>query len=534
MINIEKFKAFMDKSSYVIEITKAELDNLSEKQRNDFHYDPNLHESPFSIFHAEFEKPSWYAHNMADIPMAKNDNDESDSVQYIADHAFDYLCTSNLVTQFPAMAVKEKVKNVIRIAWCNHPGVAVYRSANCKLDTGHLQTCDNVALRIHLNYLRKKSFPLDRLMEMTGNVSAMVEFNDRLPKYTSSVPQAWLYGRTSETAFPLFRCEEGKKTNYLKHNYTFMLKINDLLRMQALDYERDDKGVPIKDSNDCFVYNKDNRWRDMPVNLKWLEGNYTLRSKIPIPRLRARYSKITKIEKNNILKSCNKEKHKNNKENEYDSKGRKAVHEIPFDDYKAFDAPNPTTFDSNATVEIESNEPTRALFWVAESQEALKYNCHGNYTTCPTNLFEGQNPCEKYTFTVGGKPKAVEMPCDANFDEEYHLFGTSPFEIGYNVMSISYEPSSVDNTKGSIYSSSRSTKGNLVVRISNKDPYHIEDSNKDENAGEMEVLQEMEHLNLVSNKSSMEFILKARALISKKITFFVDKDGLNKFEILNY
>ncbi len=524
-----------DKSSHTIEITKAELDNLSSKQRDDFHFDPSKGDSPFSIFHAEFEKPTWYAHNMSEVSV-ENKNEATSSLTYEADHAFDYICTSNLVTTFPALAVAENVKKVIKIAWTNHPGVAVHKTANCKLNTDHLQECDNVSMNIFLNYLRKKSFPEGRLMEMTGNVPSMVEFSDRLPNYKTSVPQPWLYARTSETAFPLFRCEEGKKINKLRHNYTFMLEICKLLRMQALDYERDDNGKPVTDDNGKYLYNTDNRWVDIPVNLKYIVGNYTLKSKIQTPALRARYAKITKVEKNNILKSCGSKDDPNNiKDNKlYDSKGRKAVHEMPFDDFKPFDAPNPTTFDSNATVEVESNEPCRALFWVAENQEALKYNCHGNYTTVPTDIYSGQNPCEMYSFTVGGKHKTLELTSDANYDEEYHLFGTSPYDIGYNVMAISYEPASVDNTKGSIYSSSRSTKGNLIVRISNKDPYHIDDLSKNDTANESEVLNEMERLNIDNNKTTMSFILKARALLAKKIIFYVDKEGMNKFEVSSY
>ena len=158
--------------------------------------------------------------------------------------------------------------------------------------------------------------------------------------------------------------------------------------------------------------NKDGKW--IKVNFK---HNYIKKgAKIPVPEMWGRYSNISEYEL---------EKRKENEENndlviEY-------IDHIDIDHYET------KTYNETATIKLDSESPTIGVVWMAQNQDAKKYNDLSNYTTSIEGKMHGKNPFITSEIKYSNLSRVSERK-HYHFDSIYPkiYFKHTPIDNGYN------------------------------------------------------------------------------------------------------
>ena len=201
-----------------------------------------------------------------------------------------------------------------------------------------------------------------------------------------------------------------------EHHYTFRLKVSDLLRMQ--------------------IKNKSGQWVDKVNNYsKYIDMSPTLSLKTP--ELWARYAYLSDMEL--AFHKC---------------KVNKTMY---IRDVISCDAPNPNTFGTTATIDLNSTTPCLCTFWVAENVDATNIHNFSNYTTDTNDLYAGWDPVKHTTLRYGTVDKIDKMESDHfSVSEVMMHLPSAPCETGYHAMSYA-------NDTGNIHCDIGLTLSNLIA-----------------------------------------------------------------------
>ena len=168
---------------------------------------------------------------------------------------------------------------------------------------------------------------------------------------------------------------------------------------------------------------------------------------LPIPELWGRYALITDDEREWRKTQKNK---------------------VYIEDVVVHSSDDPTRYGSTVPIGLQTEMPTKAIFWVAENLEASKYNNYSNFTTNSADLYSGWNPIMSTKLTYGSTPR-IELDYDS-FDriEPWYHFPSAPYQPGYNAYSISYDSSSINADIGIVF---KDLGAKLVPKLGNTDPF---------------------------------------------------------------
>ncbi len=465
-----------------IGIAKIDLDTIRDLQKE--LHEPSNNEELISYFYREFSKSTWYTH--LPIRLDCNVMNEKD-LTYTVNNTFDFLLYVYKRDFFPALRVKKEFRGRVEICWPHNLGHNTVISAQVKIDDDVLQTIDTIWYDIYSQFYMKPGYR-DQYNIYVGNIPALEQWSDFLPEYTTNVPQPFYHARDPSLAIPLLYCSLSKVT----YHYKIRARISDLLRMRlCVDNEPERPGD---------YYDKGHRWRNIPCNLKYIEGADST-GKLSIPELWGRYVYLTDDEREWI--KCN-----------FKETGR--IYYI--DDVIPCKAVNGGKLGFNVSVDLDCKTPCKALFWVAENLTAKKNNNFSNYTTNAENLYIGWNPISMYSLNYSGTSRFENMSSDhSDKMEPWYHFLSPPAEPGYNAYSFSMLSTSLDAEVGLVMAG---LKTSLIVSLGNTDPFLKPVRSTDSKP----IIEELEQDSISKMSGDDEFMVHARLLVTKKLTFTFNAD----------
>ena len=429
-----------------------------------------------SIFTTQIKRLSWSTHILCKLDCAPG----SDELIYTCHPNFDFLLYTYMRNVTPALSVKEKFKDKIRIAWCHNLATNMTPKGELKFEQSAIQTIDSVWYDIFGQYFIDSNF-YDKYQESIGNVPCMEKWNTSLPSYPLNAIQPWYYRRHPSWAIPLCLCSKMKIT----HVYKPRLTISELLRMQM----KNDSG----------------EWVDIKFKASFLNG-LPKDGKLPAPELWGRYALISGTERLWHQK---------------DSCEVKYVQDIV-----SITSNNEKVYGEVETLPLENPTPCSHIFWVSENIPATKRRNLSNYSTDKTDLYKGWNPCKSVTVKYGTQKRIDNMSAD-HFDrmEPIHHLPSAPKEPGYNCLSFAYFYNILED-QTALTLLGREHPYYFEVKLGNTCPFLVIPEEPIENE-EMDNVEEIdenkEDQEKPEIKTSDKFYVHLRLLVMKKLIF--DRDS---------
>lgn len=474
-----------------IQIAKDELNSLTEFQK-EIHNIKDLSEEIISNFYKAFVKSTWYS----SMPLKLKSTIDGEEIVYAVNTSFHFLLYSYMRFVLPPVNVKSEYKGKVRIAWCHNVGTNIVNNAFFKDDEDVCQRWDNIWADIYFQFYQNPGAGKRKNHNVgNGNLKCLEEWTESLPACPINIDQPWFYSMDTALAFPIFYKHSQSRS---EHRYNFRRRIVDLLRVQILG--------------------KDGKWKDtVRSTSKYLDISAS--AQIKIPELWGRYAYIT--DKEIAYFKCKQTRH-------YYTR-----------DIEICDTQNPNKYGSTSGIDLHSNNPCLAFFWVAENSDATANHNYSNYTTDTNDLYNGWDPIRSTTLKYGTSVRLNEMPSDHfNIAESRKHFPSSPGEIGYHAYSYAWDSTNFHGDIGIVFSS---MKAKLQCKIANNNIYNSdiykEEDKKDEeddalNQEESEdELNEIKEIKSTTENNSPNFITRARLLVIRKFTISSDKDGKFSFKI---
>ena len=413
-------------------VAKWELKTFSEFQKK-------LHTGDGKVtlrFQLEVKRVSWGVNVTEKVEGTDSENPDGHQVIYSINHKFDYLMWNYLQFEVPAVKVPEKFRGKVQICWTPNLFHNMIKEAHFREDSESIQRIDQVWLDVHAQNFIKGDFR-KMYMAKAGNIRALTEWNDVLPRMSLKLPQSqWMYGKRRQIAFPLFLCRESS----IDHQYLFNLSASSLLRVRARE-------------------NSEDPWQYIDFQPKFVTG-LKADGRLPTPEMFARYAMITDIEKQWIKDHGSKE--------------------IYYDDVVSIDEDTEYRYGDNPNLVLDTTYPCKAAFFHAENQRARGSRYMSNYTTDSEDHMEGWNPIVSAGLSYGSDKRVPHLPSDSfDFIEPFFGLDTIASEPGYNVMILSFDLPSVYGDVGSSLFSQKSPKLNIKL---NKTVLYEDDGSYDDNA----------------------------------------------------
>ena len=454
-----------------LSILKVDMETLQQFQK-ELHQTRDEKEEITSNFYRVFRKTTYYSH----IKDRLRSTTVGDTLVFEANNTFDYLSYTELWQTVPALKVAKGLEDRIQIAWPHNLIHNIISSIIIKYDDDVTQTLDSVWFDIYSQFFMPPGYR-DHYSMCVGNVKPLEEFSSFLPEYTPTFPIPTYYMRDQSLSIPLFLCSLSK----VQHVVRLRNKISDLLRMQV---------------------KKEGEWVNVPYNHKYVEGLGS--GSLTGPEMWGRYVYLDETERNHL--KCQPE------------------HTFYIEDVVVCDGLNPCQYGNTTAVDIDCKTPCKSLFWVAENIEAKRYHNYSNYTTNTTSIQHGWNPIESVSLYYSNSPRFKDMH-STHFDrmECFRHFPSPPCESGYNALSFAWNSTSLDAEPGIIFDG---LKAKLIVKLSNTDiflkpvrnlEYTVEGKDVPVTVEELEAKED-----IIPKKSSPLFILRARLLVTRKLTFRLD------------
>lgn len=381
-------------------VAQAELKSITALQK-ELHIPETDDEEVASNFFCEFIRSTWYTNALVKFKQSKSDN----QIDFTFAEPCGFLAYSEIKQKLPEISVREEFRDTVRIAWT--PSIAFNIVETAKLIFGDTEpmSLNNISMDQYFQYCRENGFDKD-LLEGIGDVDCLIEFSDYLPAYPTICIQPWFYNDNPKK-LPMF---DGIGKSVV-HSYKFRNGISSLLRMQELI---------------------DGEWIDLndPV-LKYLNG-LPSDNCLPSPEF---WGRVT-----------------TNYPAELDVYRCEARMNIYYKDYVTISSTNAVELGKKDVIENMSKSPCRAMWWVAQNQEALNNNYYSNYTTNPHDRRKGHSPIKSFSLSHGSQLKKYSDIDMGHFEkiEPMKHFRSSPLYKGYGAMAISLDPLKVNDVSLSL------------------------------------------------------------------------------------
>jgi hypothetical protein len=483
------------------ETTKLEFNALTASQKEFYGKldtksgDGNGEESS-SYFTLKYTKPLWNSQSTVRLNSSSSiestkDGEKERMIVYELPPDFHVVMYSYMVIKFPTIKVKDKYKNNVRICWPHNLALAPIKKADHTYGTQKLPGWDyHFAVQYFQSYMKPGT--RDAHNVAIGNIPSLEEWSTQLHEYETFLEHPWFYSRNAGLAFPLYLCNSTVKNT---HNYIMRLSIKDLLRMQIKDI-------------------KSGEWTDCKVVTSVLEGIKD-DSEIPTPELYSRCATMTQDEANR-----------------YKCQSKIVIYA---DDIVECDAKNTITMGKSVSIDLNSTKPCKALFWVAENKSASDFHCFSNYTTDPSNTYNGYNPIKSVSLYYGSTPQ-FEKRSSGHFSLIQHKFHaiSPPCLSGFHMLSVSHFPYTVEPDISIIY---KNLSASLVLDIADTNPYIQKSSADSDDEKLLQLLNDSKadtpsaviangnKSKTSTDKTEILFIPRVRMLVTTKLTFTKSATG---------
>lgn len=328
-----------------------------------------------------------------------NSSLDGNVVNYYADLSCDYLINSRLITNLPPICVKEKFRDTIRIAWCHNIGHNIVKTASFYNQNSLYNSLDSTSLDMSSQYMmKKKNGSRKEYNFYCGNHPLLVNFSDKLPKFTIDVLQPWYYSQHIDWAFPLLYVNKNEK---VYHRYDFRLKVTDLIRVQKLN-EKTNEWENVTKSSSKFSH-----YLDISCDT------------IPTPELYGYYSILSKESRAELLSCVDNQR-------------------MYIPDIVSIDNSVKTPYGGVSEIMLKSDKPAIGIMWVAENCEAVKNNNYSNYTTNEKELRDGWDPIVLNSLSYSTDYKFQNSP--SNLYSKCESFSSCPTHPGYHAFSYAWRP----------------------------------------------------------------------------------------------
>ena len=409
---------------------------------------------------------------------------------YTASKKFDTLFKSEMITELPAVRVKEKYKATVSICYPRNLGHHIIVKGELRINDDPYQALDSKYLDIWSQYYQKAGMR-DLYDEMIGNIPCLTQWSSELPTYPVTTPQPWLFSRKTNTGLLLL-----KSDNTVTFVFERRVKLTDIIRMR----------VKIKSKKDG-----DYQYKEIPCNLNYLEVKSP---DIPIPELWGRYYLMTDAER---------EWRKNNGN----------TYSIWYDDIIITSSNNPVPLGSKAIIPLHSKYPVRHVFWLVQNIKTIKNRNYSNYTTDINDMYNGFGPCMTAGIKYGGSDRVAELPYyHFTRSETYDFFSSAPCEPGYHVYTFSSEPNTINSDTTVDISTLNST---LVLKVGDTNIFKSFDTVTEEldEEGQAIPIEALEEDKAYLLKRE-QFIVHVRLVVYKKLEMTWSKEeGKLKYNLVD-
>lgn len=457
-INTKELKNFVESQLDMIKNPNdGNIPNSSEKD-----------EQIYSIFYQEYRKSTWYSNSYIKILPTISEN----KYTYLLPNEYHVCSYTALEFSIPTIAVKKEFSNEIKIKLIPKYGLNITENGKFIVNKLGVQRLDSTWLDIDNQCFMSNKTGLKEATDIDiGNISLLQEWNDIIPSFGFNVIHPWYYSQDPALSYPLYFHSVNDRAY---HEYEFNLLIENIIIMSRFDKN----GNEIEQISNSDIH-------------KYLVETP---KEIPSPVLWANVSCLTNSEIK-YYKNCNS------------SLGYTKKYFIK--DIISINSREPHQFGKNIEEDLSDVKyPVLALFWVAKNITNKKTS-YSNYSTNSSNYLEGYNPIEwttyKYSNENEGEKYSKENTIFSKLVFKKH-FPSVPSDVGYHAIAFAWDLNSFDI--GRTFNIG-TAKAKLICKLND---YKLGD--------EINFLKKESEDNIIyDNKSKINFNLRIRALITKKLIF---------------
>lgn len=339
------------------------------------------------------------------------------SVDYILDANVDYILYTYLEQEIPALKVRPEHQDTVRIAWTNYLGFNLFRMASLKYGDLQPTTLCPMAMYCWMLFLIQQK-RLQALLLQIGHTNDLITWGSSLPEARLYVPLPHYYASHFSLALPYFALADKKA---LVHQFD-LTPLRGLLRMQRL----------VED-----------KWTDVPCDLKYLELPQDFSGRLPLPELWARTITVEEDERKAFR--CEPE------------------HVVFYDTFKVIESTQETEEGREGTLSLDCEAPCKAFMFGCINTQSLKLNQHQNWLR-----EDDTRPMETYKVLYGNSERVPETPLDHLDIDMWELLPPNFPPAGLAVHLTDVAPVSLTASSGVVYTPE--LKAHLAVKLKDPEP----------------------------------------------------------------
>ena len=458
-------------------IAKVDLETFTNFQKRLHDVDPaDETDAVFSPFSYTLKKCTWSAQVLAKLKCETT----TDYATFTPDPKMNFLLYTYLVQKLPAQKVLTKAAKQIRICWPPNLAHNIFNFGQFCYDSEPANTIDSVWMDIERQFFADRGAgKRDHYNMQIGNIPILQSWGTFLPEYDILIIPPWSYSKHTVLAVRLFMCSLCTVTHRIK----LRRKIRELLRMQM-------KGT-------------DNEWKDIPYNFKYIEGAVSGDDELPPPTMWGKYAQILDSEQKWL---------------------RETENTVYIRDVIAKSSDQTFSYGSVVPLDIYSESPVTAMFWVAENIQATQNRNFSNYTTNSADMTRGWNPIKNIKEQYGGIDRLKDLD-SIHFDGASPLFDfpSAPHLPGYNAYALGYNPADINADIGIVF---KGLSAKFLATLDNSDPFlrrigYQQDRSEEESS--KFVPEELQNAGEAALKEKYQgtdqFRLHLRMLVIKKLVY---------------
>lgn len=385
-----KSLGFPDEVSIVCDQTvKSEFNNTTDEETEE-----ETH--CFSLFTQDKTPRFWCSNTKIKYSMTSGD-----PTKYILPSGCHYLSRSFLEFSLGGISVKEKYKDIYRIAFPHYCCFAIANSGDLTIGSS-ICSADSIDMILDHSYCREQVYEKERDKD-AGNDRELTSWTSNIEKRMLIVNIGWFYSHDINNSLPVY------KISNLTHEYSFMDNLEKLLRMQK--YE-------------------DGEWKNIHPNLDMLNG-IPSGNILKTPSMYGDFSYNTSMELSSI-----------------DNK------DCIISAYIRCDQPEYTYGDKIVVSLDTSGYICIAIFVAAVNIEAESYNNYFNFTDNVNDCYKGKSPIKDIGILYNGDGKKAKVPlCDFSHSRSSNTsgkFNSKPRIPGIWASSFTHNGSGIGRSQGII------------------------------------------------------------------------------------
>lgn len=377
-----------------INASEVELKSFSESQkdinvRSD--NDVTLGEEVMSDFYQDFHRTLWSSSMKVKIESSSNSN----TITYTIPDRWHLILYSYRTCVTPLVKIKPEYIGKVRIAWTHNLADNHVESASFFIDSISYHNLDSVSLDIDRGFYGSKNYNKNKMAAIhRGNNAICEKWSESfIPPFELMVEDNWFYSQ-SGCGLPIMYNNGGK----FCHKYTFVPP-EKLLRVQFKD---------------------EDRWINVTNTQDYVTFEYT--DSFSVPEF---YARLVRFPNENLdwWYECLSE------------------YKVYIRNYINYDTTKIYKYGDTEIIDIDSDKPCIAVFWLAQNHTAATYHLYSNYTTDSQNVSSGWDPIlhSSLKYKKENDHRFKELPSKhSSFMEAFKHFPTIPEDFGYHAESIAY------------------------------------------------------------------------------------------------